>query len=65
MKRETRLPEQAVDLIYNYDPTFHREHFQKILEEIRWVVSIWKMIASQKRFVQTTPPEQIEFKEEG
>jgi len=64
MNRETRLPAQAVLLIYEFDPTFHHEHFQKVLEEIPWTVSIWQMVASQKDLHRLAPTQFIEFKEE-
>ena len=64
MRRGTRLPEPAVRLIYEFDPTYHRDQFQAILSELPWTVSIWRMMASERAF-HLAPPEGVEFKEEG
>ena len=57
------LPEQAMKLIYEFDPTYHIEQFQKVLKEIPWTVSIWQMIAAQKQF-HLSPTEGVQFKED-
>lgn len=64
MKRATRLPEQAVKLIYEYDPTYRRDQFQKVLEDIPLIVSITQMVASHKHLVENIPTERVEFKED-
>ena len=64
MKRATRLPEQAVNLIYEYDPTYHRDQFQKVLEDIPLIVAITQMVASHKDLVENIPSERVEFKED-
>lgn len=55
------LPEGVVQLIYEYDPTFHRDLFRQVMEELSWTVAIHRMIASQKVF-HTSPTEGVDFK---
>lgn len=58
------LPDRAVTLIYEYDPTYHREQFREVLEELPWTVSLFRMISEQKDF-HRTPTEGVEFKQEA
>lgn len=58
------LPDRALTLIYEYDPTYHREQFRKVLLELPWTVSIFRMISEQKDF-HRMPTEGVEFKREA
>ena len=55
------LPDRAITLIYEYDMTYHRIQFQKMLKELVWTASIFHMIHDQKTFY-NSPAEAIEFK---